>query len=436
MLSLGIATTFGVPRTVHVGTHIIHSPPRSRVHSRLTNGSSIPAGGAVWPTAIYWSTVSIGTPGVNFPVAIDSGSGDLDVAGKGCSGCVTKPPNNAYDPDASSTSSPAFPYRFSNTCETSRVRTPRALERDARGLTSVRIPLPDQTCDLKDPTAPCTISGSLHTDRVSLAGFGPVDVKFGAILSQTSNFDQFKEIDGVMGFTGGRSEDVFASLVAAGLCENVWAMCMRAGSKSNGTLTIGGVDPRLSDGEVHYVPDAGRGFHSVSVSSVMLGDLRIPVGEAAILDTGTNVLLVPPSLYHQLQTQMCANPALTSCAALWANDCVSLSDTQVDAYPPLALNLDGLALNMSSRDYLLLGSPLATSAGQYCLGIRNGGSAGGSGFIIGDTTMRHYYLVFDLERKRIGWGNVNEAGCGSVDEGQVAVVRGAKVGLVERGGVP
>ena len=66
------------------------------------------------------------------------------------------------------------------------------------------------------------------------------------------------------------------------------------------------------------------------------------------------------------------------------------------AYPPLTLNLDGVDLDMSSADYLLLGSPLATAAGQYCLGIRDGGSAGGTGFIIGDTTMRNYYLVIDL----------------------------------------
>ena len=65
-------------------------------------------------------------------------------------------------------------------------------------------------------------------------------------------------------------------------------------------------------------------------------------------------------------------------------------------------------------------SPLASSAGQYCLGIRNGGHF----FIIGDTTMRNYYLVFDLEKGRIGWGEVNrdpKGGCGSIDKGEVRV---------------
>ena len=83
----------------------------------------------------------IGTPPVDFPVAIDSGSGDLDVSGKGCTGCVTTPPNKGYDASASSTSHRVFPYVFSNTY---------------------------QTCDLKNPTAPCTISGGLYKDQATL----------------------------------------------------------------------------------------------------------------------------------------------------------------------------------------------------------------------------------------------------------------------------
>ena len=140
-----------------------------RVRTLLSNGSSIPAGGAVWPTAIYFTEVQVGTPPKTFPVAIDSGSGDLDISGKGCVGCPTAKPNNQYDHADSSTSKAAFPFIFSNTY---------------------------QTCDLKDPTAPCTISGSLYKDQVSLAGIGPVEVTLGSINKQTTNFDQFKEIGG------------------------------------------------------------------------------------------------------------------------------------------------------------------------------------------------------------------------------------------------
>ena len=221
-----------------------------------------------------------------------------------------------------------------------------------------------------------------------------------------------------MGFTGGRNEDVFAQLVANNECDNIWAICMSAGSESNGTLTIGGVDPSLSvDGKVDYVDDVGLGFHSVHVNSLILGETSISVNEAAILDTGTNILLAPTNVMKSLQSAMCKDSSLVSCDALWSNKCVSLTKQQVDAYPSLTMKLDGTLLEMSSSDYLLLGSPLADKEDQYCLGIRDGGSAGGSGFIIGDTTMRNYYLVFDLEGKKIGWGKVNKETCGSVTAG-------------------
>mmetsp|Transcript_68236 Transcript_68236/g.108276 ORF Transcript_68236/g.108276 Transcript_68236/m.108276 type:complete len:405 (+) Transcript_68236:35-1249(+) len=375
-----------LPRSVPLARSTILSPPTSRVFQVLGNGSSIPAGGAVWPTAIYWTTIQIGTPAQDFPVAIDSGSGDLNVEGAGCKGCVTKPPNRAYDPKSSSSSKPLFPFVFSDSY---------------------------QTCDLKEPTAVCTISGRVFQDKVSMAGLGPVDVKLGSITKQTSNFNQFQEIDGVMGFTAGGKSNVFAQLVAAGKCDNVWALCMYEGRHSNGTLTIGGVDPRLSD-PVAYVPDSGIAFHSVHVASMKLGEKEFNVGQSAILDTGTNVLLLPSSVYSEFQSSMCADTSLSHCQELWQNKCFDLTDNEVAAYPPLTMQLDGTTLEMDSKDYLLRGSPLAGSAGQYCLGIRNGGSAGGSGFIIGDTTMRHYYLVFDLAQRRIGWGKVNKQTCGSI----------------------
>merc|ERR1719230_2204269 len=108
-----------------------------------------------------------------------------------------------------------------------------------------------------------------------------------------------------MGFTDGGNENVFAQLVAADLCDNVWALCMYEGRHSNGTLTIGGVDSRLSD-PVVYVPDSGVMFHSVHVASMKLGKNELKVDQSAILDTGTNVLLLPSSVYSEFQSSMCA----------------------------------------------------------------------------------------------------------------------------------
>jgi len=248
--SVGATSVAAVPTTrsargvhsLHLKSRTAHSPPRSRIHSLLTNGSSIPAGGAVWPTAIYWSFVEVGTPPVSFPEGRHRlGLGRSRHLGRRLRRLVRH-----------------------HAAEQGLLR---------RRLVDLLGDLPVQVLQLVPDVRPQGPDGAVHHLRQAVRGPGeprrrrPVTVKFGSITEQTTNFDQFKEIDGVMGFTMGGEEDVFSQLVAAGKVENVWAICMKAGSKSNGTLTIGGVDPRLVDGAVRYVPDAGRGFHSVSVKS-------------------------------------------------------------------------------------------------------------------------------------------------------------------------
>ena len=159
-----------------------HSVSLSKHHSvgitttqRLaaTNGTNLPTGGNVWPVAIYWVEVGVGTPPVHFPVAIDSGSMTLDIQGPGCKNCPKFAPNAAYAPSKSSSAKKCtldtcnLPPTFSNTYE---------------------------TCDLSNPTAPCTITGANYDDAVTLGGLGPVPVTFGAIETQTSNFDQVRAL--------------------------------------------------------------------------------------------------------------------------------------------------------------------------------------------------------------------------------------------------
>ena len=105
------------------------------------------------------------------------------------------------------------------------------------------------------------------------------------------------------------------------------------------------------------MPDSSsRGFHSVDVASFKLSHavdatapaapaapatraapvrapVSVPVNAAAILDTGTNVLLLPPALLAALGEAMCADPTLAKCAALWANECVELTAAEAGSCP-------------------------------------------------------------------------------------------------------
>jgi hypothetical protein len=413
MLALATAAAAAAASSGGPGSH---SVPLFRHHAlgtpapmRAANGSAFPTGGNVWPVAIYWITLGVGTPPKSFPVAIDSGSMTLDIQGPGCANCPKFAPNNAYQPAASSTSKPCsiltcrLPKTFSNTY---------------------------QTCDLSNPDAPCTIKGNNYEDMVSLGGLGPVPVTFGAITSQTSNFDQFKQIDGVVGLAGaGGKGNVFESLRAAGyIDQDMFGMCLAQGTKSNGTFTVGALDPRLYTGEMAWAKNLGGmgGLYEMPLSGISVGGKAIKVArKSAILDSGTNVLLVPSPIFDALTEAfegycqagaklkgICDVPA-GGPKSLLKGGCWSINPTEAAAFPTLTLGITAKGLSMPPSTYLRTGDPACANAapGSVSFGVRDTGATGF--LIVGDTTMENYYVAFDRKENRIGWAKRTDA-CGSV----------------------
>jgi len=367
-----------------------------------SNGSSVPAWGDVFPIAIYWVFIDVGTPPIKFPVALDTGSGDVDFPMVGCSTCIPTPPNNKYDVSKSSTGAASCPFgcTFSNSYE---------------------------TCDLSDPTAICTISGNYYQDLVTFSNTGikPVSIIFGGINYQTSNFDQFKNIDGVVGLTGGdSSSNLFQSLVSAGYVkEDVFSMCFVEGSKSNGTFTIGGIDSRLYSGTIQYTENVGGDYeYDIQLVDIQIAGVTIDntQDQVAILDSGTNVLLLTDEMFQSMKSiflSNCSNNPLVgictdlSNGTLFDGACFPLTQSQMDQYPLLHIRLNGFSLTMQPKDYLIF----ISDPRLKCLGIRNTGPDGDTGiFIIGDTTMQEYYTVFDRTNNQIGFAPVNAKNCGSI----------------------
>ena len=140
---------------------------------------------------IYYTRVKVGSPPREFVVSIDTGSTDLLVPGNDCDGCNVTTPK--YDPSKSTSSSPVL-------CHDTSDCTRKAREQPSCWTPGDLCPFSDVylTCDLSNLTALCSVAGPLYRDIVEIAGFKTsVPVKFGVILNQTTNFDQFKLIDGI-----------------------------------------------------------------------------------------------------------------------------------------------------------------------------------------------------------------------------------------------
>merc|ERR1711920_465772 len=131
---------------------------------------------------------------------------------------------------------------------------------------------------------------------------------------------------------------------------------------STGSLTIGGVDMRLVDGPIKYVENVGLGLedrneYAVNVSRVLFGETAFESGHVAVLDSGTNILLLPTEMRNAVKAWMSADSSLPFVKELWNHTCQAMTLEQIDMYPHIKIELlEGVVLEMSPRDYVLLGS--------------------------------------------------------------------------------
>lgn len=147
---------------------------------------------------------------------------------------------------------------------------------------------------------------------------------------------------------------------------------------------------------MQYTPDTGRGgFYQMGLQQITIGGQAISGTEQdIIIDTGTNILLLPSEAYASLRKTMegmCSHTNLTgicnlsSGKGLFDKACFAMSDAEFAAFPLLTLNLPGVTLNMTAANYLLKGYLPGSTPSQYCLGIDETGPGGLQ--ILGDTTL-------------------------------------------------
>eukprot|EP00010_Vexillifera_abyssalis_P001718 CAMPEP_0201552554 /NCGR_PEP_ID=MMETSP0173_2-20130828/16782_1 /ASSEMBLY_ACC=CAM_ASM_000268 /TAXON_ID=218659 /ORGANISM="Vexillifera sp., Strain DIVA3 564/2" /LENGTH=392 /DNA_ID=CAMNT_0047963055 /DNA_START=118 /DNA_END=1295 /DNA_ORIENTATION=- len=378
----------------------------SNSSQNITN--SYPAFGNILPLGIYYTKVGIGSPVQDFLLAIDTGSTDLLLPAQGCDGCH---PNvtGEFDVSASST------YR-SLACQNNKVRCNRCFSSECGFINTY------ETCDLSNPQAPCSVEGNLATDTVT---FPPQliapEMVFGLIRNQTKNFQQFYYIDGVMGlsYPGSSSfgyHSVFQALVDAGLVENVFSMCFN--EKNGGVLTFGGYDKSLMDGDIMWSPQTSNRAYEQHLVDVSVNGkrLHVPSGNI-IIDSGTNVLLQPHDAFNAI-TKAISEPCraenvdlasipqgVCSGELFEGTQCYQYTQSDLDWFPELSLDLTGAELKMNGTTYLVQ----PADASHYCFGIKNTGFFGLN--IIGDTTMQSYLSIFDNVNHRIGWAPINRANC-------------------------
>ncbi|XP_078433815.1 eukaryotic aspartyl protease family protein isoform X2 [Wolffia australiana] len=215
--------------------------------------------------------------------------------------------------------------------------------------------------------------------------------------------------DGVLGLGSGGA-GALAQLSAQGLARNVVGHCL---SRSGGGFLFFGGDLFPATG-FSWVDASSRGHYSPGKADLFLGTKLFSKRQPIVLDTGSSYTYLssrPYSSFLRLLEEGLAVAPLEEAAGdgalplCWRGKRPFKSlDEAAKFFKPLTLVFfKKVLLEIPPRGYLVL-----SKLGNVCLGILNGTHVGLNDYnIIGDISMLDLLVVYDNEKKRIGWARAD-----------------------------
>ncbi|XP_066508558.1 beta-secretase 1 [Hoplias malabaricus] len=295
--------------------------------------------------------------------------------------------------------------------------------------------------------------GELGTDLVSVP-HGP-NVSLRANIAAITQSDRFfingSNWEGILGLAYAEIarpdenlEPFFDSLVRQTNVPNLFSLQLcGAGFTQNyslgsatvgGSMIIGGVDPSLYVGEVWYTPIRREWYYEVIIVRIEVNgqDLNMDCKEynydKSIVDSGTTNLRLPRKVF---QAAVKAIEAASSTeqfpSGFWLGEqlvCWQAGTTPWHIFPVISLYLMSENRNQSFRISILPQQYLrpvedVASAQEDC--YKFAVSQSSTGTVMGAVIMEGFYVVFDRERKRIGFA---VSTCHVHDEFRTASVEG------------
>ena len=251
-------------------------------------------------------------------------------------------------------------------------------------------------------------SGYLSTDRVTLAGKTVSGQTFGEAISYSSNFQNLHDpTDGILGLSfsaisEAESETVIDRLWKEGVIERrVFSFYLTAQQEERGSAFIlGEPDPSYAPRGLHYFPIVPQVKEVqqwvIALDAVTMGGdshgLCTERSCVALLDTGTSFIGLPSVPFLAIKSQILA--LRPDCQFDPNHLEVSCTAGLMTGLPTLTLTIDGVRYPLRPEDYMVEG----------VVGIMQiAPNTGEADFIIlGDTFLKTYYTVFDMDQERVG----------------------------------
>lgn len=174
----------------------------------------------------------------------------------------------------------------------------------------------------------------------------------------------------------------------------------RTEDSSRSVMTIGGTDPELYEGTIHYHEVAHKYYWTVIAEDIMLGDQTLDLcglnGCKVVADTGTSLLTGPSGPLNALLGHIDVN-----------DDC-----SNFDELPDIIFRIDGIDYPITANEYIMSvdasgeEAPYKHVRGEDCAGAfmpLDVPAPEGPLWILGDIFLSKYYTVFDRDRNSVGF---------------------------------
>jgi len=252
----------------------------------------------------------------------------------------------------------------------------------------------------------CVIKGPIVSDVVSFSGTKlSAQNYFGTITFMNTTFPNIMSaILGLSTAPAFNESNPFRSLVQQGELDNIFSVCIFT---DNGTLTLGGMDPKMYSGHLETTPMINKTF-AVNMLQLEMDGHPLPFNAsvfsqqgAPIIDTGTYSLVIPTRVYSKIYEWMnatCRHTHLVGVCdepyskSLFSGVCYPMKQNDINIFPTFQLKLENATLFMPPFNYLI---PDYSKPDNFCFGIQDGGDP--TLTILGDTVLKGIYTVFDLE---------------------------------------
>lgn len=313
----------------------------------------------------YIATIQIGTPPRDFQILMDSGSADFWVGGENCQSTLGDCGNHTFLGTKSSTSFVPSNTRFQVTYGSGEV------------------------------------AGTVCQDQVSIGGIALSNHTFGVTTAESRQFaDPGVPFDGLMGLAlSGLSQqnvptpvESFASngLISAAITS--FKISRLADQLNDGEVTFGGLDPsKFIANSLITIPNVNQqGFWEGSIDAVTINGAEGGItGRTAVLDTGTTLMLLPPSDAQTLMqglggtcdSQQCIIPCTTNAS--------------------LALTFGGSSFSIDPRDLAMIPVDANNPTGDCASGIQPGQFGTATQWLVGDVFLKNAYFSTNVNNNTI-----------------------------------